>query len=194
MKQKRLIYGKKNRIEVGGATEGGVVRRVDADIEAVFLKSMPRMYFQALLKGYFVKRVLDCNVGNGAFAEACVEERIGYFGFALTEVHANKLMERLTLYMLHLMCTPKSRHYNVKCAEAFDKKTTDDPDEGKPGGKPKAKAKGKAASKKKPKAKAKPKTKPGADDLDGGAISDLGGSDDPEGGPGDDEGSDWVED
>ena len=190
VKQKRLIYGKKNRIEVGGQTEGGVVRRVDADIEAVFLKSMPRMYFQALLKGYFVKRVLDCNVGNGAFAEACVEERIGYFGFALTEVHANKLMERLTLYMLHLMCTPKSRHYNVKCAEAFDKKTTDDPDEGKPGGKPKAKAKGKAASKKKPKAKAKPKTKPGADDLDGGAISDLGGSDDPEGGPGDDEGSD----
>ena len=119
VKEKKAIYGQKNRVEVGGATEGGSCRRLDADIEPVFWKSMPRSFFEALLHGYFIKHVLDTCIGNGAFAEAGRMKKVGFFGFALSEKHRDQVMDRLVMFMLEQMCKEGNAHYNAKCAEAF---------------------------------------------------------------------------
>ena len=109
-----------SEFQVGGLTEGiASQKRPDTHVEPVFLKSTPRYFYKALLHGYFVKRVIDTSPGKGAFAEACLQTRTGYFAFAFTEKHRDDLMGRLKYFVMDEMCKEDSVHYEAKCAEAL---------------------------------------------------------------------------
>ena len=78
VKAKRDIYGKRNRIAVGGkTTEGKLERRNDGDIEPVFWWTMPEAFYEELIHRFFVKHVIDLTPGGGCFAEGCIKNRVG---------------------------------------------------------------------------------------------------------------------
>lgn len=153
VKDKREIYGKRNRIAVGGRTEEGKqARRLESAVEPVCFHTMPLLFYEEVLHRFFGKSVFDLTPGAGVFGEACVKNRIGYFCIAMTERHAVELEERFRLAALRFMCEESSPIYNPKCAEAFGKTGTTTT----PTPKPAAKAAGSKAAAAKPSPTPKP--------------------------------------
>lgn len=96
VKAKRNIYGKRNRIAVGGkSTEGKLEKRNDTDVEPLFWWTMPAEFYEELIHRYFIKNVIDLTPGDGRFAEVCIKHRAGYL-VRLTCVASFVLKVRLT--------------------------------------------------------------------------------------------------
>ena len=174
VKEKKTIYGKRFRIAVGGRTTKGeaAVKRMDCDREPVFFNALPATFYEDLTHRFFASNVIDMTIGPGIFAEVCLKNRIGYFGIAFTDVHAQCVIKRLETAALRFMadetCTVL---YEPKCAETIHgKQKKRKPNEGKPTPDPKKpKGKGKAKPKTKPK---NPKPAAGEDDDDDDKSSD----------------------
>ncbi len=66
---------------------------------------------------YFVRTVFDMTPGNGAFGEACIKNRVGYFCIALSEAHANALEKCFRAAVLRMMTEEGNPLYNAKAAE-----------------------------------------------------------------------------
>lgn len=121
VKDKRTLYGKRNRIAVGGRTPGQseVQRRSDTDIEPVFWWTMGQEFYEELFHRYFIRHVIDLTPGAGIMAEASIRNRLTYFAIAFTELHASELVKRIELAALRAMRTEGTGVYNPKCAQAF---------------------------------------------------------------------------
>ena len=146
VKEKRLLYGKRWRIAVGGKTDGtSAEKRHDTDREPVFFWSYPHLFYDEILHRFFGRAVFDMTPGAGCFGEVCLKQRAGYFCFAMTEAHAACLQERLELAALRYMTESGNTHYQARCAEAL-------------GIAPEAKAKAKTKAKS-PVVEAEPQTK-----------------------------------
>lgn len=74
--------------------------------------------YKVLIKEYVTKHVINIGDGNGACAEACLEERVGCFAVALIELHATHLETRLSLFALKWLMREDSVHYQPEYASA----------------------------------------------------------------------------
>lgn len=120
VKEKRGIYGKRFRIAVGGKSpEGPVQKRQDSEVEPVFHWSYPVVFYEELLHRFFARQVFDMTPGPGAFGEAALKHRVGYFCVAMTEAHASALEARFKNCAIKYMCEEGCPLYDAKCAAAF---------------------------------------------------------------------------
>ena len=63
-----------------------------------------------MVKRYFGKTIFDFTPGSGTFAAVAITNRIGYYGFALTEAHRDHLFKRLQTYVMQAMITEAISH------------------------------------------------------------------------------------
>ena len=64
------------------------MQRLDTDMEAVFLHSLPRTFNSELNHRMYIKCVFDFTPGSGSYGEFCISEGTPYHCLALTERHA----------------------------------------------------------------------------------------------------------
>ncbi len=101
-REKKLIYGKENRIAPGGRTPGvdsetaKTLTRKDDELEPVFFFALPSDVHHDNFSCLNAHRVIDCTPGDGAAARACMELGIPYLGFCMTACHAKALKSKLT--------------------------------------------------------------------------------------------------
>ena len=122
VKDKRALYGKRNRIAVGGKTNGQddkAGKRKDTDMEPVFWWTLCLEFYEELIHRFFINHVIDLTPGAGMMAEASIRNRVTYFGVAFTELHQTELIKRMELAALRAMRTEGTAIYNPKCAQAF---------------------------------------------------------------------------
>ena len=108
VKDKRALYGRRNRIAVGGKTQGQAaeaVRRKDTDMEPVFWWTLGPEFYEELIHRFFIKHVIDLTPGAGLMVEASISNRATYFGIAFTELQRNALIKRMALAALRAMRT-----------------------------------------------------------------------------------------
>ena len=99
-KSKKLLYGKKHLIAVGGKTAGAngdqnAVKRTDTTVEPVCFHPMPEEFYETIVDDFHVKRVFDLVVGDAVFAYVCLCKRLGYIGICFTNDHENLVMDHL---------------------------------------------------------------------------------------------------
>ena len=101
-KDKKSLLGKRQIIAVGGKTDGinkndseAVQKRTDTSIEPVCYNPMPANFYDDILKGFFVKAVIDLSPLSDTFAWTCILNRKAYIGITYTEDHSRMLEERL---------------------------------------------------------------------------------------------------
>ena len=93
VKQKHELHGT-YRVAVGGPTPGeagpgrGAKRKSVDSRETAFWRSRPVKLLQELRHSYQLEGVIDFTIGDGAFALDCAKARVPYFGWCLTDVHA----------------------------------------------------------------------------------------------------------
>ena len=157
---------------------------------------------------FAVQTVLDLSPGCGMYAQACLRNSTGYVGFCWTNLHRERMEQRLKLYVLREMVDESSPLFSPVVCDHIDF-TVDDgsalPDGQKPGSRKQkaatkkraqkaASAKGKhnkngASDDVEPPAKKKPrKTKP---DKAQNPQEDDAGEDDEDDEDDEDAGSDW---
>ena len=149
--EKKVFYGKKNLIAVGGKTKGASPddareARTDTVVEPVTYHGMPHAWYEELIHTFFCKAVVDLTPLDGKFAWVCLTNRIGYVGIAFTEKHQEMLYDRLKVLLKAEMCKAGSRLYNAQYARAAGiEAETPDP---KPKPKPKPKRRGRKTEEK----------------------------------------------
>ena len=86
----------------------------------VFYNCLPREMYEALVKAYFAKIVIDLTAGPGKLAPTCLREGIPYVEICMTEDHVMALRERLCLMVLKEMKieTPPSLRALLRCGHA----------------------------------------------------------------------------
>ena len=121
VKDKREIYSKRYRIAVGGKSDDGrkPSKRLDSMIEPVFFFTLPLAFYEEIIHLYFCKTIFDMTPGQGTFGEAAIRNRVGYYGLAMSERHAQALEERFRMAALRYMCEEGSPVYSPMCAETF---------------------------------------------------------------------------
>ena len=119
LKDKRKMFTKKFRHEVGGKTEGGATKKSDADLEPVCFNGMPRVFYDDIVHRYFIANVFDLTPLDFELAMYCISEGVNYFAIAMSPEHAAEGKNKLTLCMLHCMCNSKHALFNEKCAKFF---------------------------------------------------------------------------
>ena len=148
-RSKKLLYGKKNLIAVGGKTEegGSKARRSDTAEEPVCYHPWSEYLYEDLLGGLFIKLVIDLSSPDGMLPWVCLQQRIGCVVITYNDDHTKLLGERLLSLMKVAMADPASKLYNSLYATAIGKE------------KAKEKAEEKAAAEKADKPKKPPKRK-----------------------------------
>ena len=63
---------------------------------------------------------LDLSIGQTAFAKAALQERVPFWGLALSEGHAKKAEVTLTDYLLCEMRREGSHHFRPECVQALE--------------------------------------------------------------------------
>lgn len=170
-KEKKVIYGKANRIAPGGRTPGidsemakKIVRK-DTDLEPVFHFSLPWQFYHDVFKGLSPRTITSLCVGDGASAMAAMVLGKPFVGMCLSEAHRDTLNTRLGNMVFKGFWHEGGPFYDSRIAKelqdaglASATAAADDGADGgapKPAPKPKAKA---AALAGKPKAKASART------------------------------------
>jgi len=81
-KQKKVVYGKKHIIPVGGKTVDGdepkEMNRQQNSEEPMCYHSPPLELYEEFLNQYFAKLVIDMAPSDGKMAWACLRNRVGY--------------------------------------------------------------------------------------------------------------------
>ena len=157
-KDKKLLYGKKHLIAVGGKTAGtagdqNAVKRTDTTMEPVCFHPMPVEFYETVVDDFHVKRVFDLVVCDAVFAYVCLCKRLGYIGICFTNDHEKLVMDHLLKRLKVDMSDFQHPLYNPTYAAAVGAK-----DPASASSQPKAKSKSKA------KAKAKKVPKPAKED------------------------------
>lgn len=117
--EKEAVLGKDRTVQV---TEEAAAKKVESTgegkLESVFSASaLPLCFYQDLIRGHSAVAVLDLAAGQGNFARACLLERVPYYGFTLTELHAKKLEISLTQWMLSELKKEGSTHFRPDAVE-----------------------------------------------------------------------------
>ena len=122
-KAKHDLYGK-FRVACGGPTKGqgedapgrGTKRKTPSTVEPVFWHGRPGVVWAEILHSYRLGAVVDLTVGDGQLALQCARQRIPYFGFCLTAVHATKLCEHLIEEIMNGMLQESDPMFDPKLA------------------------------------------------------------------------------
>ena len=100
-KEKKVLYGKANRIAPGGRTPGidpetakKIVRK-DTDLEPVFHFCLPWQFFFDVFKGLSARTITALCVGDGSAAMAAMVLGKPFMGMCLSETHRDMLNTRL---------------------------------------------------------------------------------------------------
>lgn len=100
-KEKKVLYGKANRIAPGGRTPGidaetakKIVRK-DTDLEPVFHFCLPWQFYHDVFKGLSPRTITALCVGDGAPAIAAMVLGKPFVGMCLSETHRDMLNTRL---------------------------------------------------------------------------------------------------
>ena len=122
-RSKKLLYGKKNLIAVGGKTEegGSKARRSDTAEEPVCYHPWSEHLYEDLLGGLFIKLVIDLSSPDGMLPWVCLQQRIGCVVITYNDDHTKLLGERLLSLMKVAMADPASKLYNSLYATAIGK-------------------------------------------------------------------------
>ena len=160
-RDKKLLYGKKNLIPVGGKTDGGAEEPATMDRnknlpEPVCFHNMPEQWYDELLHTYYAKLVLDLSPLDGRFALQCLRNRVGYVAICFNDDHVKFLQEYLLQQLQSDMKDSKSPLFNQAFASAV---LGQDGSAASADAKAKAKAKAGASTAVKAKAKTKSKAK-----------------------------------
>ncbi|CAK0907003.1 unnamed protein product [Prorocentrum cordatum] len=121
-KDKKLMYGRKNLIAVGGKTEGIEPlqeRKTDETMIPVNSHGMPMVYYKELIHMFYVKCVLDLTPTDAKFAWVCLQERIAYVGVAFTKEHMEKIYSYLTDLVKQAMADAWSKLFNKDYAKSL---------------------------------------------------------------------------
>ena len=118
--EKKVIFGRKFRIQVGSNTDGGTPERNDTDIEQVCFNSMPEMFYDDILHKFFATNVFDMTVGNVVLAQHCVTLGVNYFGICWSTRHAELARDIVAMAALKAKCTEGNIHFNAKCAKVME--------------------------------------------------------------------------
>ncbi|CAK0880249.1 unnamed protein product [Prorocentrum cordatum] len=126
-KDKKLMYGRKKMIAVGGKTEGIEPlqeRKTDETMIPVNFHGMPMVYYNELIHMFYVKCVLDLTPTDAKFAWACLQERIAYVGVAFTKEHMEKIYSYLTDLVKQAMADAGSKLFNKDYAKSLGMELT----------------------------------------------------------------------
>ena len=170
VKDKRLIYGKDNRVAPGGRTPGidaaqakELVRKND-DLEPVFYFTFPWQFHEDVCAGTGARTVTALTLGDGAAALAAMFLGVPFVGVALTEDHAVGVRKHLANTVFRGFSTEGSPFYDARiCHELAEaglsksEQTLRDDVAAARAAKAKAEAKAKAKAEAKAKAKAEAK-------------------------------------
>ena len=177
-RNKKLLYGKKNLIAVGGKTLGaeeGDCKRTDTTVEPVCFHPMPPEFYDTITDDFHAKRVFDLVTCDAVFSYVCLCKRIGYIGICFTLEHQQFIEDHIIEKLKVDMADFQHPLFNPSYAAAIG--TTNIQSATPP---PQAKAKGKAktvsaSAKGKAKGKAKAAAQPTAGDgeADGQLLSDA---------------------
>ena len=102
--EKKAVYSKKHRVEVGGQgpamdTTPELTNIYQGQVP-VFYHPMPHDFYASLLKAYFVKGCIDLAAGAGKLAHACLRAGVPYVGVCMSAEHARALRARLCVRLL----------------------------------------------------------------------------------------------
>jgi hypothetical protein len=117
---KQDIHGQ-FRVACGGPTVGeevgtGVKRKTGATIEPVFWRSRPLKFYDSLISDYALSAIVDLTAADGTLMAHCAKERIPYFGFCLSERHAQLLKTRVVQQVLESFFTAGERECDLELA------------------------------------------------------------------------------
>eukprot|EP00438_Fugacium_kawagutii_P016988 Skav202424 [mRNA] locus=scaffold1370:406032:406643:- [translate_table: standard] len=123
--EKEAVLGKDRSVQVteeAAAKESGP----EGKLESVFSASaLPVCFYQDMIRGHSAVAVLDLAVGQGNFARACLLERVPYYAFSLTELHAKKVEMNLTQWMLSELKKEGGTHYRPEAVEDAEEAETE---------------------------------------------------------------------
>ena len=100
-KEKKVIYGKANRIAPGGRTPGvdsetaNKMRRKDEDLEHVFHFSLPWKFHADVMRCLGARTVTALTLGDGQMALAAMLAEKPFVGVAFTDEHRNGVRTHL---------------------------------------------------------------------------------------------------
>ena len=140
------LFHRTDKEEIIGAdrtvkpTDSFVAKAGPADpdaAESIFsAQCLPCEFYSDIVKAFSGKAVLDLSIGQGQAALSCLQNRICYVGFGLTEKHCEALKKRLTQKVLEEMKQESSTFYRPELVTTNEGQTGTDTGKGpkRPGG------------------------------------------------------------
>ena len=126
-KSKKLLFGKKNLIPVGGKTAGieddPPEKRTDDTMLPVCYHGMPMNFYLEMVHTFYAKSIVDLTPLDGKFAWAALQTRVGYLGICFTEDHVELLYGHLRDMLRKDMGDSASPMFNKDYAKAIGKGT-----------------------------------------------------------------------
>ena len=123
VKDKRLIYGKDNRVAPGGRTQGvetkeqaKALTRKPEDLEPVFYFSFPWQFHEDVFAGCGARTITALTMGDGSMALAAMLMGKPFVGVALTEEHADGVRTWLATTIFKGFFTEGSPFYDARIA------------------------------------------------------------------------------
>ena len=160
------------RVAVGGPTGSAYdKRRHDVDHEPVAYHGNSMQFFDELINSFCACGVTDLTVLDESVAFACVSNRVPYIGLCHSELHVEKLFQRICDVVHNALTDPEMEMLYEPMAVAELAGVTHI-DDGAGGNEAGGKGAGGKGAKPKPKAKAKSKPKGGGEGTGGSSGSD----------------------
>ena len=120
--EKLAIFGTSGRTLHGMADRQK--RELD-DYEPLMFHCWPREIYEEYIHLFLAATVIDMSPGSGTFAEACLRSSTGYVAICWSQLHRQRVEQRLKLFLLKEMMDETSPLYNPKICEHIQRDNVD---------------------------------------------------------------------
>ncbi|CAK0860741.1 unnamed protein product [Prorocentrum cordatum] len=125
--QKKDMFGKSGRADVGGASPDGENycdmkgQRNDTDVEPANYHAMPRKWYSEVIHRFKPKAIIDFTAHDGQFAIEAINEKVPYLGFTHTQLHADMMHSWLAAKVFQeFRNEDNDDKYKAEVAEFYD--------------------------------------------------------------------------